>query len=74
MHYSTELFTMELLRLIHTHPSPKTQPLFLYAPYEAVHGASSCFVQGRAPDCNFPDGDELQAVSTAITLAQLTPN
>eukprot|EP01047_Picozoa_sp_COSAG01_P077719 COSAG01_NODE_14098_length_1496_cov_1.325698_1_plen_34_part_01 len=34
---------MELLRLIHPHPSPKTQPLFLYAPYEAVHGASSCF-------------------------------
>jgi hypothetical protein len=25
-----------------------------------VHGASSCFVQGKRPDCAHPDSDELQ--------------
>lgn len=59
MTYSTELFTTQLVRIIDTHPA--STPLFLYAPYEAVHGASSCFVQGRPPNCMRPDGDELQA-------------
>ena len=63
MHYSTELFTEVIVNLIHGHQYTvdHPQPLFIYAPYEAVHGASSCFVQGKAPDCNQPDGDELQA-------------
>ena len=35
---------------------------FRHAAYEAVHGASSCFVAGKPPDCLRPDGDELQAM------------
>ena len=48
------------------HQHPAGHPLFLYAPYEAVHGASSCFVAGKPPDCNKPDGDELQAPDVYI--------
>ena len=59
MHYSTELFSEQLVSLVEAHPAGN--PLFLYAPYEAVHGASSCFVAGKPPNCNHPDGDELQA-------------
>ena len=36
-------------------------PLFLYLAFEAVHGASSCFVGvNSAPDCAHPSDDELQ--------------
>ena len=42
--YSTNLFTTEACAVIAAHP--KTQPLFMYLPYEAVHGAASCAVQG----------------------------
>ena len=64
MHYSTHLFTEQLVALVRHHPAG--HPLFLYAPYEAVHGASSCFVAGKSPDCNKPDGDELQAPDAYI--------
>jgi arylsulfatase B/arylsulfatase I/J len=64
MHYSTHLFTEQLVSLVRHHPAG--HPLFLYAPYEAVHGASSCFVAGKSPDCNKPDGDELQAPDAYI--------
>ena len=47
------------MQIVEQHPV--SEPLFLYAPLEAVHGASSCFVAGKSPDCNTPDGDELQA-------------
>ena len=58
-HYSTIMFAEECEGIIARHP-PAT-PLFLYAPFEAVHGASSCFVKGKPPNCMRPDGDELQA-------------
>merc|ERR1712166_172572 len=59
MKYSTELFSEQMVQIVEQHPV--SEPLFLYAPLEAVHGASSCFVAGKSPDCNAPDGDELQA-------------
>ena len=37
-----------------------SKPFFIYAPFEAVHGASSCYKEGQPPNCEKPDGDELQ--------------
>ena len=59
MKYSTQLFGDEVVSLVHRHPAGT--PLFIYAPFEAVHGASSCYVAGLPPDCKRPDRDELQA-------------
>mmetsp|Transcript_31375 Transcript_31375/g.61129 ORF Transcript_31375/g.61129 Transcript_31375/m.61129 type:complete len:543 (+) Transcript_31375:18-1646(+) len=64
MHYSTELFGDEAVSIVKNHKG-KT-PLFMYLAFEAVHGASSCFARGKSPDCNHPDGDELQAPSRYI--------
>ena len=64
MKYSTELFGDEVVSLVHRHPAGT--PLFIYAPFEAVHGASSCYVAGKPPDCKSPDGDELQAPARFI--------
>eukprot|EP01006_Ploeotia_vitrea_P066649 TRINITY_DN95420_c0_g1_i1.p1 TRINITY_DN95420_c0_g1~~TRINITY_DN95420_c0_g1_i1.p1 ORF type:complete len:540 (-),score=46.26 TRINITY_DN95420_c0_g1_i1:14-1465(-) len=58
--YSTHLFTQHATNIIETHDQSK--PLFLYLPYEAVHGAASCAgKQGGYPNCNDPKGDLLQA-------------
>lgn len=59
MQYSTKLFGDEIVSLVRQHAVGT--PLFIYAPFEAVHGASSCYVAGKPPDCGHPDGDELQA-------------
>ena len=45
--YSTHLFSNEIVKLIHDHPSNQI-PLFIYAPFEAVHGASSCYVNSNS--------------------------
>jgi arylsulfatase B/arylsulfatase I/J len=52
--YSTNLFAKEAIELIESHD--KDTPMFLYMPFEAVHGAASC-----TPDCYAPYGDLLQA-------------
>ena len=62
--YSTNLFGDECVRIIEAHPA--RAPLFLYAPFEAVHGASSCYRRGAPADCETPDGDELQAPQSYI--------
>ena len=61
MKYSTELFGDEIVDIIERHEKPAETPLFVYAPFEAVHGASSCYVAGKPPNCQWPDSDELQA-------------
>ena len=58
-YYSTELFAAAAVATIHRHAA-SSSPLFLYIAFEAVHGASSCYVAGKPPDCNKPDDDELQ--------------
>ena len=61
-YYSTELFGREAVRVVEAHAdaSPTHMPpLFLYLAFEAVHGASSCFVHGQPPSCEHPDDDEL---------------
>lgn len=62
--YSTVVFAEEIQRIIRasaqTPPEAGRRPFFVYAPFEAVHGASSCYVEGEAPNCQKPDGDELQ--------------
>ena len=68
--YSTELFATAAVDLVHAHAalhgcSAGSAPLFLYAAFEAVHGAASCFVttssaSSLAPDCENPTDDELQ--------------
>ena len=52
--YSTDLFANEAIKLIESHD--KDTPMFLYMPFEAVHGAASC-----TPNCYDPFGDLLQA-------------
>ena len=47
--YSTHLFSNEIVKLIDDHPSNQI-PLFIYAPFEAVHGASSCYVNSNSSD------------------------
>ena len=74
--YSTIVFAEEIQRIIRSVASAPARsrpesaeaaesngpsPFFIYAPFEAVHGASSCYVEGQPPNCNLPDGDELQA-------------
>ena len=62
MQYSTNLFSEEIVGIVDSHAARNDpSPLFIYAPYEAVHGASSCFVAGGPANCSTPDGDELQA-------------
>ena len=51
--YSTHLFSNEIVKLIHDHPSNQI-PLFIYAPFEAVHGASSCYVNSNSSDSKNP--------------------
>ena len=70
--YSTELFAAELVHLVKAHPLPA--PLFLYAPFEAVHGAASCFIAGKPPDCNRPGSDQLQAPDRFIAQHQPPKN
>eukprot|EP01084_Bolivina_argentea_P022811 42424_1 len=59
--YSTNLFSQHAVQVIkqfgedHVNTADATQ-LFLYLPFEAVHGAASC-----NPDCANPYGDLLQA-------------
>eukprot|EP01083_Nonionella_stella_P006764 19580_1 len=57
--YSTTLFSQHAVEVIKTfsinHANDSKQ-LFLYLPFEAVHGAASC-----DPDCAHPSGDLLQA-------------
>ena len=57
--YSTNLFAQYAVNVIHKfgeqHNNDNKQ-LFLYLPFEAVHGAASC-----DPDCYNPYGDLLQA-------------
>lgn len=52
--YSAGVFTDRAVDIIGAHDP--SQPLFLYLPYESVHGAASC-----DPDCDMPAGDLLQA-------------
>lgn len=52
--YSTNMYARWTTDVIAGH-DPAT-PLFMYLPFEAVHGAASC-----EPDCNDPSGDLLQA-------------
>tara|TARA_B100000780_G_scaffold236652_1_gene177523 strand:- start:377 stop:1042 length:666 start_codon:yes stop_codon:yes gene_type:complete len=51
--YSTHLFSNEIVKLIHDHPSNQI-PLFIYAPFEAVHGASSCYVNSNSKNSKNP--------------------
>ena len=51
--YSTHLFSNEIVKLIHDHPSNQI-PLFIYAPFEAVHGASSCYVNSNSSNSKNP--------------------
>ena len=50
------------------------RPLFLYLPFEAVHGAASCAVEGGPPDCNDPTGDLLQAPQRYVDQQAHIPN
>ena len=71
--YSTLLFAEEAVRLIDAHAATKgaDAPLFLYLPFEAVHGAASCYGgAGDPPNCNRPDGDMLQAPPPEFVAAQ----
>jgi len=52
--YSTNLYSGWVEDVLDAHRAE--DPLFLYLPFEAVHGAASC-----EPDCNDPSGDLLQA-------------
>lgn len=52
--YSAGVFTDRAVDIIQGHNA--SEPLFLYLPYESVHGAASC-----DPDCDMPAGDLLQA-------------
>ncbi|XP_065177889.1 arylsulfatase J-like isoform X2 [Sycon ciliatum] len=52
--YSTNMFSDEAVNVIKQHDA--STPLYLYLPFEAVHGAASC-----DPDCYRPAGDLLQA-------------
>ncbi len=61
--YSTHVFTEQIQSVI-TRSAGVDQPFFIYAPFEAVHGASSCYVEGRPPNCKTPDGDELQVCTS----------
>jgi len=61
--YSTNMFAREIQAIIRSHP--RNESLFLYAPFEAVHGAASCL-----PDCNLPAGDLLQAPAWYIDQQQ----
>ena len=58
--YSTNLFSEYAVQTIEKfsaeHTADAGKELFLYLPFEAVHGAASC-----DPDCAQPDGDLLQA-------------
>lgn len=64
--YSTELFGSFAAQTILEHAAgsdgggANAPPLFLYVAFEAVHGASSCYVHEGAPNCERPDDDELQ--------------
>ena len=51
--YSTHLFSNEIVKLIDDHPSNQI-PLFIYAPFEAVHGASSCYVNSNSSNSKNP--------------------
>lgn len=65
--YSTNAFADEAIAVIKDHAAAEDKrPLFLYLPFEAVHGASSCYREGKTPDCAYPDGDELQAPENYI--------
>ena len=65
--YSTNLFSNQINHIIQNYAKKskindqKRKGLFIYAPFEAVHGASSCYVNGSSPNCQTPDGDELQS-------------
>lgn len=39
--YSTNIFAEAIEDIIHRHDA--SEPLFIYAPFEAVHGAASCY-------------------------------
>lgn len=65
--YSSEVFTDAALDVLDKH-DPDT-PLFLYLPYESVHGAASC-----DPDCDMPSSDLLQAPQWAVDAQQQIAN
>ena len=57
--YSTNLFSehaVQVIKQFSTDHGSDGKQLFLYLPFEAVHGAASC-----DPDCDKPYGDLLQA-------------
>jgi arylsulfatase A-like enzyme len=65
--YSTNIFADETVRIIEEHARERSPtPFFVYLPFEAVHGASSCYREDAPPDCNHPDGDELQAPKSEV--------
>ena len=57
--YSTNVFGARAVDIIAAHDP--AERLFLYLPFEAVHGAANCDVPGAPPDCKRPAGDLLQA-------------
>ena len=71
--YSTDLFAAAAAGTIASHAASHgvgadSTPLFLYAAFEAAHGAASCFREGQSPDCETPDDDELQVPARYIEL------
>jgi arylsulfatase B/arylsulfatase I/J len=65
--YSTNMYSGWTLDIIDQH-DPST-PLFMYLPFEAVHGAASC-----EPSCYDPSGDLLQAPDFFIDQQKQIPN
>lgn len=66
--YSTNLFGGWAVDTIEGH-SNISKPLFLYLPFEAVHGAASC-----EPNCENPPSDILQAPQKYIDAQSQIPN